>query len=183
MKCAKVGECGIFWGFFFSYCVCVYVQVSHQPSGLFRQQPPNFIVGFTLFIFVYARRKKGGDCKTAFRATSYTKNDVLVSSSQVGSSGFPSSVRRHSIALSFRIHPLFIQRNIFIQQEEQGNGTNDADCKTGKYDRFAVFFQDTNFNVVALKKKKVSGLKFSWNLLPCEPQTRSSDPSQALMDI
>lgn len=32
-------------------------------------------------------------------------------------------------------------------------------------------------------KKEGSGLKFNWNLLPCEPQTCSNDPSQALMDI
>lgn len=145
LKWVNVG----FFGASFLAVVCVFMSRFCTSPQVFRQQPPNFIVRFTLFIFVYARRKKGGDCKTAFRATSYTKNDVLVSSSQVGSSGFLSSVRRHSIALRFRIHPLFIQRNIFIQQEKQGNGTNDADCKTGKYDRFAVFFQDTNFNMVA----------------------------------
>lgn len=147
MNCAKVGECGIFLGLFLAI-MCVFMSRFCTSPQVFRQQPPNFIVRFTLFIFVYARRKKGG--KTAFRTTSYTKNDVLVSSSQVGSSGFLSSVRCHSIAPMFRIH-LFKGKYLFNEKSKEMEPMMQT-AKRGNIIDLLCFFK-TQTSTWLLKKK------------------------------
>lgn len=149
LKWVNVG----FFGPLFSYCVCVYVQVLHQLSGLSPTAPKLHCRVYFEYLCLRAEkvmtvRKEGGDCKTAFRTTSYTKNDVLVSSSQVASSGFLSSVRRQSIALMFSLY-LFKGKYFFNEKRKEMEPMMQTAKRGNIIDLLCFFFQDTNFNMVA----------------------------------